>query len=211
MVASRDDTCMASTAQPISATTASAAAPNVKAGFSQNFFGFSAQGSAMPAASNRRRPAFTLSARPSSSMSCGTRADQFFEIGDALRRQTAGEITLDDLVLDDEFTIHGGRRCAGRGGAGDRPWFTPEDSIRLAASIVVQNSADSGPNGPRGVTAEAHAPQKSQAPLRLVSAVGPTGSHPLMLRFLCPEAAAPLHIPRMGSRPVLRRGSQFAV
>ena len=34
-------------------------------GFSQNFFCFSAQGSAMPAASNRRRPAFTRSASPS--------------------------------------------------------------------------------------------------------------------------------------------------
>jgi hypothetical protein len=31
-----------------------------------------------------------------------------------------------------------------------------------------------------------HAPQKRQAPLGLVSAVGPTGSHLLMLRWLCP-------------------------
>ena len=31
-----------------------------------------------------------------------------------------------------------------------------------------------------------------------------------MLRFLCPQAAAPLHIPQTGSRRILRRGSQFA-
>ena len=40
----------------------------------------------------------------------GTRADQSFEIGDAPGRQTAGEIPLDDLVLDDELPIHGRRQ-----------------------------------------------------------------------------------------------------
>src|SRR5262249_34024141 len=47
----------------------------------------------------------------------GARADQALEIGDALRRQTAGEVTLDDLVLDDEVAVHRRRRpaVAGRG------------------------------------------------------------------------------------------------
>jgi hypothetical protein len=50
------------------------------------------------------------------------------------------------------------------------------------------------------ITARAHAPQKRQAPLGLVTAVGPTGSHHAMLRLLCFRAAAPFHIPRTGSR-----------
>ena len=68
----------------------------------------------MPAASNRRKPAFTRVGKPELFDELRTRADQSFEIGDALGRQTAGEVSLDDLVLDDEFTIHRRRRRAGR-------------------------------------------------------------------------------------------------
>src|SRR5262249_39119283 len=50
------------------------------------------------------------------------------------------------------------------------------------------------------IAARAHAPQKSQAPLGLVSAIGPTGSHVPILRLLSRRAAAPLHIPRTSSR-----------
>ena len=124
------------------------AAPNVKTGFSQNFFGFSAQGSAMPAASNRRKPAFTLSGKPELFDELRTRANQSFEIGDALGRQTAGEISLDDLVLDDEFTIHRRRRRAGRSSRSGRRLVHTRGFDTTRSFHRGSNSAGSGPIGP---------------------------------------------------------------
>ena len=156
----------------------------------------------MPAASNRRRPAFTLSGSPSSSMSCGR----------------------ERMSLSKSVTPFGGRRPARYRST---IWFLMMNSRSMAGAgvpgadsaggrcLVHTRGFDTTRSFHRGSKfrrfrdertarlspTDAHAPQKSQAPLGLVSAVGPTGSHPLMLRFLCPEAAAPLHIPRMGSRP----------
>jgi hypothetical protein len=50
------------------------------------------------------------------------------------------------------------------------------------------------------IAARTNAPQESQAPLGLISAVGPTGSHPTMLLFSSARAAAPFHIPHSSSR-----------
>ena len=44
-------------------------------------------------------------------------------------------------------------------------------------------------------------PQKREAPLGPISAMGPAGSHRRMLRWLCPDAVVPHHIPDTGSGP----------
>src|SRR6185295_19477580 len=49
-----------------------------------------------------------------------TGTDQLLEIGDAPRRQSAREVALDDLILDDEFTIHRRRGRAGHRSRGSR-------------------------------------------------------------------------------------------
>ena len=103
-----------STRQPISAATARPAAPKPEDRLLPELFRLFG-----PRFRDARRVQQTqarvhLLGQPELFDELRTRADQSFEIGDALGRQTAGEITLDDLVLDDEFTIHGRRRRARR-------------------------------------------------------------------------------------------------
>ena len=131
-----------------------------------------------------------------------TRANQSFEIGDALGRQTAGEITLDNLVLDDEFTIHrrrrrDRRRQPKRQEPGSRQRIRYESQLPSCFEFPHIQS-QSGPSRHRcaGLTRRKKARRHSGWYLPLVL----QDRTRLMLRFLCPQAAAPFHIPLNGSQ-----------
>src|SRR5436190_4241250 len=88
-------------------------------------------------------------------------------------------------------------------------WFTPEDSIRLAASIVVQSSADSGPNGPSGCHCSseraAKRPGATQAGIcRWSYRIAPAYAAILMSVSRCAVSHS-----TNGFQALLRRGSQF--
>src|SRR6476646_1844173 len=88
-------------------------------------------------------------------------------------------------------------------------WFTPEDSIRLAASIVVQSSADSESNGPReyhcSSARAAKRPGATQADIcRWSYRIAPAYAAILMSRSRCAVSHSTNGFPAR-----LRRGSQF--
>ncbi len=210
MADSRDDTCEANIAQPIKAATASPTAAKVNAGFSQTFFCFSAQGSAIPAASNNRRPALTRSASPSSSMSCGreriSRSKSVTPLGG--RRPARYRSTIWFLMMNSRSIAGAGAPAAGAWAPG--AWFTPEVSIRVAASILVRKSARSTPVGSHGHRCRTGrgvgTPGATQADIGHWSCrIAPAYAAILMSVSHC-AASHSTH----GFRTILRRGSQFA-